>query len=422
MKKKYINYLLFALVLSLCIFYFYGNVDGFQTSPVDFNNFSGTVTGIRLTTVDSYKNTEPPEAILKDLLGGGNLREGDVKMTMERPNGDLFIPYFYINPMGDSGSVSYQDDPYNVNIMPEILTALMTGVDPREVIQNFLITFNFSRNSKITPIILSNQNIKVIYNNIYANLYKRNLKLVSLILNKTIDYPTVDYSQYSQPVPILTPKVSVNLETRIASLTLKTSLSDILRKFKTVFSGSIANGNQPTVTLINSDGTTNTFTITLGTQGGTQGGTPGGNTLPNFLINNGSIQPTPEIKVYRLDFLNALFQMDPVGDNIDPYKLSHGAFAFGRSKNAIRFLFEKSPKIPDSVIQSFIGPMLMSFKYNAFTSPNSASNGEPLFNPDQIVTINLINPSQEIKVDIGTETKNMNPSSVLDEIRKILSI
>jgi hypothetical protein len=417
MKKKYINYLLFALVLSLCIFYFYGNVDGFQTSPVDFNNFSGIVTGIRLTLADPYKDTELPEVILKGLLGG-NLRNSDVKMMMERPNGDLIYPYFYINPTGDSGSVRLQDDPYEVRNIPEIVTALATGVDARETTKDILITFNFSRNPKITPIILSNQNIKVIYNNIYANLYKRNLKLVSLVLNNTIDYPTVDYSQYSQPVPILTPKVSLNLETRIVSVTVKMSLSDILEKFKTLFPIILMQGKQPTVTLINSDGTTNTLTISPDTNDGTNDG----NTPPSFLINNGSIQPTPEIKVCRLDFLNGLFQLEG-GNNVDLYKLSSGGLLFGPSQNAIRFLFENSPKIPDSIIQSLIGQMLITFKYSIITSMStSKSGGEPIFNPDQIVAINLINPSQEIKVDIGTDNKNTSPSSILDGLRKILCI
>ena len=230
MKKKYINYLLFALVLSLCIFYFYGNLDGFQTSPVDFTNFSGTLTGIRVALVDPYIDMDLPEIILKNLLGG-NLTDRDVKKMMERPNGDLIIPYFYINPTGDSGSVSYEDDPYNVSVMPEIYTAFLSGANANEVTTKMLLTFNFSRTPKIPPIVLTNQNIKVIFNNIYANLYKNNLKLVSLVLNNTIDYPTVDYSPYNPPIPTLTPKVTVNLETRLSSVTVKMSLSHIIQKF-----------------------------------------------------------------------------------------------------------------------------------------------------------------------------------------------
>ena len=412
MKKKYINYLLFALVLSLCIFYFYGNLDGFQTSPVDFTNFSGTLIGIRVALVDPYIDMDPPEVILKNLLGG-NLTDKDVKKMMERPNGDLIIPYFYINPTGDSGSVSYQDDPYNVPIMPEIYTALINGANANEVTTKMLITFNFSRNPKIPPIVLTNQNIKVIFNNIYANLYKNNLKLVSLVFNNTMDYPTVDYSQYNPPIPTLTPNVAVNLETRLSSVTVKMSLLDILSKFGGALRQLLSQSKPAIITLINSDESRNTLTFTLGTTA---------TNTPSLLINNGSIQATSEMKVYKLDFLDTLSTPSSNDDSFDPYKLFGGGYSSGYSQNATRFMFENSPKIPDSVIQNYISPMLLTFKLSVINMFKSAEGANIPFSPDQLLTVNLTNPSQEIKVDIGTETKSTSPSSILDELRKILCI
>ena len=415
MKKKYINYLLFALVLSLCIFYFYGNLDGFQTSPVDFTNFSGTLTGIRVALVDPYIDMDLPEIILKNLLGG-NLTDRDVKKMMERPNGDLIIPYFYINPTGDSGSVSYEDDPYNVSVMPEIYTAFLSGANANEVTTKMLLTFNFSRTPKIPPIVLTNQNIKVIFNNIYANLYKNNLKLVSLVLNNTIDYPTVDYSPYNPPIPTLTPKVTVNLETRLSSVTVKMSLSHIIQKFEGALRQLISQSKPAIITLINSDGSRNTLTITLGTSGGTSA-----TNTPSLLINNGSIQATSEMKVYKLDFLDTLSTPSSNDGSFDPYKLFGGGYSFD-SQNTTRFMFENSPKIPDSVIQNYISPMILAFRLAVVNMFNLGEGANIPFSPDQLLTVNLTNPSQEIKVDIGTETKSTSPSSILDEVKNLLCI
>jgi hypothetical protein len=369
---------------------------------------------------------DPPEMILQRLLGG-NLTDKDVKKMMERPNGDLIIPYFYINPTGDSGSVDRQDDPYNVSIMPEFNTALISGGSLNELTIKMLITFNFSRNPKIPPIILTNQNIKVIFNNIYANLYKYNIKLVALVLNNTMDYPTVDYSQYNLPTPILTPKVTVNLETRVTSITVKMSLADILQKFKSSLDSLLTQYPSQQITLKNSDGSEQILVITKGTSGGTTDGTSGGTTdgtsggktSHNFLINNGSIQATSEIKVYRLNFSTTLFQLSPSINNADAYKLSDAEYSFGYSKNAIRFMFENSPKIPDSTIQNYFGSMLLLYKYSILNMFEEF--GIPI-SFEQIVAINLENPSQEIKVDIGTETKSTSPSSILDEVRKLLCI
>ena len=85
-------------------------------------------------------------------------------------------------------------------------------------------------------------------------------------------------------------------------------------------------------------------------------------------------------------------------------------------------MFENSPKIPDSVIQNYISPMLLTFKLSVINMFKSAEGANIPFSPDQLLTVNLTNPSQEIKVDIGTETKSTSPSSILDELRKILCI
>lgn len=431
------NYLLFTLVVSLCIFYFYNQYDGFQTSPVDFTNFSGTLTGIRVNIADSSVQVNgSPADVLKTILGG-DLTGNDIKLMMERPNGDVVYPYFYINPTGNSNSggsenIPYNDDPYNVGIMPEMITGLVTRVDPREISKKMMFTFNFSRNPKVAPIVLTNQNIKLMFNNVYTNLYKMNLKVVSLILNNTIDYPTVDYSQYSLPVPILTPKVSVNLNTRVKSITVKTSLLDILQRFQVFISQLISQNAEVIITSINPDGTTTNLIITSETSGGTNAGTSGGNTPPGgnmpFRINNGNIQATSQIGVYRINFFDQLLvqlQMSQMwqNSNVEATLLSSGGFSFGQSQNAIRFLFENSPKIPDSVIQSFIGGMLLLIRSTIIQLSNGFGTGAP-YTPEQIVSINLINPSQEIKVDIGTEMNinTMSPSSVLDQLKKLLCV
>lgn len=435
------NYLLFALVVSLCIFYFYNQYDGFQTSPVDFNNFNGTLTGIRVSIIDPNGPGGHPEDILRGILGT-NLTETESRLLMERPNGDLVIPYGYINPTGDIGSVEFQDNPYNVPIFPEIITAIVTGGEnPMEILGKTLFTFNFSRNPKITPTILTNQNIKLMFNNIYANLYKMNLKVVSLILNNTIDFPTLDYSKYSLPVPILTPKVRVNLETRFSSITVKTSLSDILQRFK-LFILQLTSQNAPVqITSINPDGTTTPLVITSAATAGTgpamggpapgggntpPGGNrpPGGNTPPTFLINNGSIQVTFDIKVYKLNFMDNIFLQIEQNTNTARFKISSGYFGFGQSQNTIRFLFENSPKIPDSTIQMYIGSLFLSFKYSIIDMFKEIDGVDNPYTPEQIVSINLSNPPQEIKVDIGTEinVNNTNPSTILDQLKKLLCV
>ena len=421
MKKKYINYLLFALVLSLCIFYFYNQYDGFQTSPVDFRRFSGIITGIRVVPVNPWGQTEQPVIVIKNLLGG-DLTERDIKGMMERTNGDLIYPYFYINPTGTSSSggsedVDFYNDPYNLNVVPEISVISQNGdrLAIRDTIGKIMTTFNFSRNPKVTPTILSNENIYPIFHHIYTILYNKNLRVVSLVLNNTIEYPTVDYSQYSLPVPILTPKIRVNLETRVTSITVKTSLSDILERFRPLISQLISENRQVVITLINSDGTMNTLTVRSSTSDGTSGSPSGVAPLPNFIINNGSVEATSEIKVYKLNFLSMVLTNDR-------YKLfSEGGNSFGLGLNATRFMFENSPKIPDSVIQSYFGAVFLMLRSHFIKIFEELRQGQP-YTPEQIVSINLSNPSQEIKLEVGTETKNASPSSILDQLRKILCI
>uniref|UniRef100_A0A6C0K3J1 Uncharacterized protein n=1 Tax=viral metagenome TaxID=1070528 RepID=A0A6C0K3J1_9ZZZZ len=436
MKKKYINYLLFALVLSLCIFYFSRNLDGFQTSPIDFTNFSGTLTGIRVVIING-SNYNLLDRI-KGLLGG-NLTDNDIKMMKERPNGDLIYPYFYINPTGDSGSSSGDEDPYNLYVEPEIATFFIAdqGFGTRvafnraydQMKEKILHTINFSRNPKIPPIVLTNKNINVIYNNIYANLYKKNLRLVSLILNKTIDYPPVDYSQYNSPIPTLTPKIVLSPHVKqrmenyifLSSITVKMSLLDIIQKFREPLLeypvGSIHN-----ITLIKSDKTTDILRITV------DGG--------NILINYGDIQPTAEIKVYKLDFLQSLFdnRWNPLGvtEQGFPYLFEIRNDSPQISREFIvddlrRPLLER--KIPDSVIQNYISPILLKIKEDFITFFKGTEGGSSItFSPDQILTLNLSDfssaPPQEIKVDIVTEmsVNNTPPSSILDQVRKILCI
>jgi hypothetical protein len=425
MKKKYINYLLFALVLSLCIFYFSRNLDGFQTSPIDFTNFSGTLTGIRVALIDPSKEGPTIPDIIKGLLGD-NLTDTDMMIMAELPNGDLITPYFYINPTGHSSSSSENDDPYKLSVIPEILTFIkmkkqFTPEDFHEILKKMLLTLNFSRNHKIPLIVLTNRNINHIYNNIYANLYKKNVRLVSLILNKTMDYPPVDYSQYNSPITTSTPKVDINLNTRFSSITVKMSLLDIIKTFGTQIREFLSYtfiGSQLRITLIKSDQTREILNITLETSGGT----PSTNTQ-SILV--GNIQPTSEIKVYKLDFLNAFFLFS---ENRDLYKLSSfdpsGRYSYRHSEMRHKFMFENSSKIPDSVIQNYISPILLAFKLEFINLFKGTEGGIIPFSPDQLLTVNLSNPPQEIKVDIGTEmsVNNTPPSSILDQVRKILCI
>lgn len=430
MKKKYINYLLFALVLSLCIFYFSRNLDGFQTSPIDFTNFSGTLTGIRMVVIDP---SEPVFIldVLRILLG--NLTDNDIKMMSERPNGDLIYPYFYINPTGDSGSSSGDEDPYHLYIKPEFDTFfIMKGTRNsrafNEMMGKILHTINFSRNSKIPQIVLTNKNINVIYNNIYANLYKKNLRLVSLILNKTIDYPPVDYSQYNSPIPTLTPKIVLTTpDIFLTSITVKMSLLDIIQKFREPILEYVGMngvgmdgvvGSMGSMTLIKSDKTTDNLKITV------DGG--------NILINYGGIQPTAEIKVYKLGFLSNLFRSgwNPLGvtERGFPFLFEIRDDSPQISREFIiddlrRPLLER--KIPDSVIQNYISPILLKIKEDFITFFKGTEGGSSItFSPDQILTLNLSKPPQEIKVDIVTEmsVNNTPPSSILDQVRKILCI
>ena len=383
MKKKYINYLLFILVLSLCIFYFYNQYDGFQTSPVNFTKFNGQLTGFRAYTIN--ENINPMEA-MRPLLGN-NLTVNDIKRIMERPNGDLMFPYFYINSSGSDGTIPENTGtipentpltPYDVMILPESYISItqQTNENTAQVpLKNPLIfTFNLSRNPKITPINLTNENIKPLFNRIYSNLYNSSLVLVSLILNNRIEYPTVDYSNYSNPVPVLTPKIRVSPTISFSNITVKISLSEILSRF---------GGLSPDISLkeIKSDGSEQVINEISGT-------------IPDVNV----------AKLYRLNF----FAQTPEGQPLGQFSLFNG---FQSSNSGIdSFLFSNSPSIPDSVIQSYFGGILLIIKSMYVRSG---------FN---IVSINLSNPSQEIKVDILESSSTAAPSSILDKIRKMLCI
>jgi hypothetical protein len=423
------------LVLSLCIYYFYGNVDGFQTSPVDYTNYSGRLTGIRVVILNPGIQTEPPEEMIKRILGS-HLTRNDIRMMMERTNGDLIYPYFYINPTGENGSVPFEEDPYNLFVLPEMMVGLASGMNQNDILSKLIYTLNFSRNPKIPPIILSNQNVKILYNNIYANLSSKNLKLVSLILNGTVDYPTVDYSQYKLPVTVLTPKINrdFNQYTGIYTIVVKMSMLDILEKFKSTLSLVCSRNGGAKAQVNNPDGSyAYTIYISQETTGGTTSGTTGG-TSPKFITTGfNSPQENSEIKIYQLNFLNTL-----IVENINRrfrymayfktftsnlrWILDWQHLIFGQRlyfTGAVDFMFTNSPKIPDSVIQNYFGPILLICKYQMYNMLKEYGDNIDL---DKIEEIVIHYPDQSIKVDISTECVNPQSSSILEQVRKLVCI
>lgn len=377
MKKKYINYLLFALVLSLCIFYFYNEYDGFQASPVDFTNFSGQLTGIR---VYGLRDDINPLAILKTMLGN-NLTDDDISRILENKNGDLVFPYYYINSTGNNGTGNNGTDdtydannPYNVMVMPEIglLAAQYSQNQQLPTPKNpLLVTFNFSRNPKITPINLTNLNIQQVFNNIYANLYKSGIVIVSLILNNNTEYPKVDYSKYSNPVPVITPKIRMTPSLSVSGFTVRISLLELISKI-----GQKVNN----VSEIKPDGSEQPVNLSSGT-------------MPDMDV----------VKVYKLLSLKS---------NEHPNGLPIMEYLNNMTNQNATFLLNNPLQIPDSVIQNFFAIRFIEQKlmYEKYLGVN-------------IIAFNLENPTQEIKVDISEDSSAKNTASyILDQIRKLVSI
>ena len=419
MKKKYINYLLVTLVLSLCILLYFRTTEGFQASPVNLTNYTGQLTGLRFK-VGANAPGDPASVFQK--LFGSDIKFSDIYIMFERCNGDQLIPYYAVDSTGPSGSTPDYNSPWNNIVSPELVQAFMSPTvlaaqssnDP--VAQQRAMAsvapmqnLNFTRNSKIAPLNLVNQSISSIFNNIYGNLQKEGLILQSIILDNTNEFPKKVCENIQ--VPALTPKIIVNANTTLTGLIVKTSFETIMNKYnlaQAVFAvtnngGSAERARLPIIKVTDSSG----------------------NNVPVDVVNavmsilNERIGDSREIKTYTISNLESISFQKIVSDSMffkeaSIYKLPY-------SSN----FYTGSSYFPDSVIQAYYTQLFMAYNYKASMPNGSAQGSAP---PFTILGYHLSNPEQDITLGTatlsssGSGSNSSSDASLLQKLRDLLCV
>jgi len=438
MKKQYINYLLVTLVLSLCILlYFRTTEEGFQASPVDLKNFTGQLTGIRFKV--SASTTGNPASVFKGLLGN-NLQNSDVQSMFERCNGDQIAAYYAVDSAGPPDALKSDDQtPWDNFVWPEffqnilspsVVSIMLSG--DQTATRNAMMeampiyTMNFTRNSKIVPLNLVNQNIPTLFNNIYGNLQKAGVILHSVILDRTNEYPRKVCA--NNQAPALTPKISVNAKTELTGLTVQTSVKLILQRFNLLAlvqesENSTENVLLPNITTVDEKG--NTVSINLRNSVKTLFQSLSNDTKSLELQND--IKDLFSIKTYTIRNLPPITMQGIVSDSL---MFSYGSIYTPKYSS---YFYTDSPYLSDSAKQAYYTQLFMG--YNAGLSSSSSkipiSPGQGSSpNTFTISAYHLSNPEQD--VTIGTEAPNGAGSysgsssgsegSLLQSLRKLLCV
>ena len=409
MKKTYRNYVLIIIVLSLCILFYMKNYEGFQTSPVNFSNFTGQITGIRFKTTDATSGADP-STVFSQILG--NISERDINRMFARCNGDHMIPSFYVKNGTPSGNDS------NIMVSPETISLMFEserdndGVVDRNKLPPH--TLNFTLNPNIPPVNIANQNLSTVFNNMYGNLYRSGLILESIILNGDTDFPKSPCANFK--VPALTPKIIATGETTLTGLTIKSSLMTLIPIFPGFFPQLTNNpgGSPPTnlnslpiISIIDETGNKINIDLPRILERSANAGTGGQNeftAVRTYMISN--ITPL---------YLNKLLVYEGRINDTMVYSLQYASN-----------FFTGSSSVPDSVIQAYYTQIF--YMYQFFRSIDNRRKRIPSFN---IISFHLSNPEQVISLGTASaSTPTMGqPSSggdsdlsIVQQIRKILSI
>jgi hypothetical protein len=202
---------------------------------VDFANYTGQITGIRIKFTASANND--PVVVFQQLLGN-RMSDSDIWSMFERCNGDSIFPYADTGIMGSSPPSSMTGiiwpELYQAFASPAVMTAMLSN--DQAAIQKATLSalpiynVNFTRNTKIAPLNLVNQNVKSIFNNMYGNLQKNGILLQSVILDNTNEFPRKMCA--NQQAPALSPKIRVQANTTCTGFKIETSLMMIMYLFE----------------------------------------------------------------------------------------------------------------------------------------------------------------------------------------------
>jgi hypothetical protein len=389
MKKQSINYLLVTLVLSLCILIYYRTAEGFQTSPVDFTNYTGQLTGIRIKlTATTNQN---PTVVFQQLLGN-NMSEMEITSMFERCNGDSVLPYYATGIMGSSNEVREMIWPesYQALTSPAVMTAMLSN--DNAAIQNAMLSafpiynMNFTRNSRLAPVNLVNQNIQTVFNNIYGNLQKNGVILQSVILDNTNEYPRKICA--NQQAPALSPKINVNANTALIGLTIQSSLAIIFEIFELSQAPQL-----PTITRLDETGNSvpvDVSALIASVQGGQTSGSSMSQSMQSALS---------EISVVRT-YTISLQQGMPL------YGMASSTMFFSQSRIYTQqyssYFYTGSSYFSDSVIQAYYTQLFIAYNgYMLFRASTigarNQSSSKPVFN---IISYRLSNPAQDYTLGI----------------------
>jgi len=390
MKKQSINYLLVTLVLSLCILFYFRDAEGFQTSPVDFTNYTGQLTGIRIKLTANTNGD--PTAVFQQLLGN-NINESDVQIMFERCNGESVVPYADTSIMGSSPLSSETGliwpEAYQAISSPAVITAMASGI-PGAMEKAIISVFpnynvNFTRNSRLAPVTLVNQNIQTVFNNIYGNLQRNGVILQSIILDNTNEYPKKICA--TNQAPALSPKIIVNANTALISLTIQSSLAMIFEIFK------LSQRSQlPTITRLDETGNSvpvNIAALLASVQGGQANGSMNQST-------QSALTEISDVRTYTI----LLRQGTPI------YGMASSTMYFSYSsiytQQYSSYFYTGSSYFSDSVIQAYYTQLFIA--YNAYMlfvasmiGARNQSSSKPVFN---ILSYHLSNPEQDITLGI----------------------
>lgn len=439
MKKQYINYLLVILVLSLCILFYFRDAEGFQTSPVDFTNYTGQLTGLRIKI--TANTNDDPTVVFQQLLGN-NISASDVMIMFERCNGDSVVPYSDTGIMGSSNEVRDMIWPeaYQALTSPAVMTAMLSN--DQAAMKNAMASalpvynMNFTRISRLPPVNLTNQNIQTVFNNIYGNLQRNGVILQSVILDNTNEYPKKICA--NQQALALTPKISVNANTVLTGLTIQTNFAMISQifEFKRIFANAQMAGSVPsavsfpTITAVDETGNRlpiDVLALSIAANEIIVAASQGGSISPArnevMAVRTYTISNIAPMTIQRIALKTMFFSQAAI------YRPEYSSY-----------FYSGTSYFPDSVIQAYYTQLFIG--YNGYMSMMSSSiagtlnqsSSKPVFN---ILSYHLSNPEQDITLGTeaaaaggagggasssNTSTNSGSAASLLQSLRNLLCV
>jgi len=367
---------------------------------VDFTNYTGQLTGIRIKVTADANND--PTVVFQQLLGN-QMNELDVKRMFERCNGDPIIPSLDGGTLDPNTTMDIiWPEAYQALLSPAVYSAMLSGdqaASQKAVVSVFPIyNVNITRNTKIAPVNLVNQNIKTVFNNIYGNLQRNGVILQSVILDNTNEYPRKMCA--AQPTVALAPKIIVNENTTIDGFTAQTSLVMISEIFQINQSSS----NIPKITMVDETGNSAQVELislmNIANQVRQTGGSGSSNLSPSTI--QAARDEMLAVRTYTISILENAMITDTIKKMADAIMFFSSSSIYHPESS--KFFFSNSAYFTDSIKQAYFTQLFIGYSGTMSLRASLISKATP--NPEKypfkILSYRLSNPGRDYTIETGT--------------------